>query len=367
MKLVLIYCLLVVTSLVRAQDASPDRWVDEGESTNINLPQNGRLIVTKSAVSDINTLENIAQWKMSDAPFDFFKIINATGVSNTFIPMLYGHNQSDLRASLFVTASTDYASDYGNEPILLFDARKYGNAETLSDGAEIANRTLFRWQSYKTPYMSLIANGSLGIGTTTPQAQLHTTGSVRFDGLPNAAGNALLMTNSNGNVVKNPIGPNSSLTFTTNSSTIHSLPRFGASNVLVNSQIFDNGNTIGIGGIPATDAKVTVYGVINALSDARTKRNIAPISNALQMVNQLNGYYYNWNTSDAKQVGLIAQEVETILPELVSHNENGTKFLNYDGLTPILIEAIKEQQKLLQEQATQIKELQKMIEKQKKR
>ena len=61
------------------------------------------------------------------------------------------------------------------------------------------------------------------------------------------------------------------------------------------------------------------------------------------------------------------QEVENVLPELVSHNESGTKFLNYDGLTPVLVEAIKEQQQLLQLQAAQIKELQKEIEKLKKR
>lgn len=367
MKTLIIIFISLVVIIAKAQDQSPDRWVDDGETTKITLPQNGRLSVTKNAVSDLYIMENVAQWKMSDAPLDFLKILNATGVSETFIPMFLGHNQTDNRASMFMIGSTNYNNDYGVEPIVIFDARKYGDAEALTDGSEIANRALFRWQSYKTPYMTLSAKGALGIGTITPQAQLHTTGSVRFEGVQGGLGNALLTTDAQGTLLRNFLPNNSTVAIATTSPAINSLPRFNQSNVLVNSQLYDNGTNIGIGGVPVPNAKVTVYGTINALSDARTKRNIAPIANALQIVNQLNGYYYNWNTSDEKQVGLIAQEVENVLPELVSHSESGTKFLNYDGLTPVLVEAIKEQQQLLKLQAAQIKELQKEIEKLKKR
>ena len=60
---------------------------------------------------------------------------------------------------------------------------------------------------------------------------------------------------------------------------------------------------------------------------------------------------------------MIAQEVEKVLPELVAETEQGTKFLNYDGITPVLVEASKEQQKQIEKQAKQIELLQKEIKK----
>ncbi len=63
--------------------------------------------------------------------------------------------------------------------------------------------------------------------------------------------------------------------------------------------------------------------------------------------------YYNWDRkkwpqkkfSEAKQIGLIAQDVETVVPEVVNTDNEGYKSLSYDKLTAVLIEAVKEQQK----------------------
>jgi flagellar biosynthesis chaperone FliJ len=96
------------------------------------------------------------------------------------------------------------------------------------------------------------------------------------------------------------------------------------------------------------------------------KKNLVQIENAIDIVNQLNGYNYEWKNSDEKQIGLIAQEVEKVLPEAVSENEKGTKFLNYDGIIPVLTEAIKEQQKTIKKQNDRIEQLFLEIEKLKK-
>lgn len=80
----------------------------------------------------------------------------------------------------------------------------------------------------------------------------------------------------------------------------------------------------------------------NSTSDVRLKANISTVENSLNVVKQLRGVTFNWKETDAKSIGVIAQEVEEILPELVSSGE--TKSVNYNGLIGILIEAVKEQQ-----------------------
>ncbi|MEQ9405648.1 MAG: tail fiber domain-containing protein [Cyclobacteriaceae bacterium] len=86
-------------------------------------------------------------------------------------------------------------------------------------------------------------------------------------------------------------------------------------------------------------------------SDARFKKNVKSIENALSKTSQLNGYTYNWNklakkqkgiTSDKEQVGVLAQELEEVFPQLVKTDEDGYKAVNYAALTAVLIEAVKE-------------------------
>jgi hypothetical protein len=89
---------------------------------------------------------------------------------------------------------------------------------------------------------------------------------------------------------------------------------------------------------------LTIAGIYSP-SDARLKKNIIPLQNSLLKIIQLKGHHYNWidKTSDASlQTGLLAQEVETQMPELVKTDEDGVKSVNYNGMIPYLVEAIKE-------------------------
>jgi hypothetical protein len=86
-----------------------------------------------------------------------------------------------------------------------------------------------------------------------------------------------------------------------------------------------------------------------ASSDERLKENLEPIGSAVEKVEQMTGYTYNWIPmedihvyGDMKDIGVIAQEVEKVLPELVSDRENGYKAVKYDKLTAVLIQAVKE-------------------------
>lgn len=88
-------------------------------------------------------------------------------------------------------------------------------------------------------------------------------------------------------------------------------------------------------------------------SDARLKKNIAAIPNGLEKILALHGVTFDWRQSEfperrfdgKKHVGLIAQEVEKVLPELVHTDNKGYRSVDYVAVVPVLVEAIKQQQK----------------------
>ena len=90
-----------------------------------------------------------------------------------------------------------------------------------------------------------------------------------------------------------------------------------------------------------------------ASSDEKLKDNLKPIENSLDKVFKLSGYEFDWNdkqeTYQGHDVGVIAQEVEKVLPEVVTTRDNGYKAVKYEKIVPLLIEAIKEQQKQIEE------------------
>jgi hypothetical protein len=84
-------------------------------------------------------------------------------------------------------------------------------------------------------------------------------------------------------------------------------------------------------------------------SDRRFKENITPIENALDKINQIGGYEFDWKEENKTEhgyeghdLGVIAQEIEAIAPELVQTRENGYKAVKYDKLVSVLIQAVKE-------------------------
>jgi len=84
--------------------------------------------------------------------------------------------------------------------------------------------------------------------------------------------------------------------------------------------------------------------VVFSTSDINLKKNITPITSALDKVCSLRGVTFDWNCShrSGRDAGVIAQDVEKVLPEIISIRGDGSKAVNYDGLIPLLVEAIKE-------------------------
>lgn len=82
---------------------------------------------------------------------------------------------------------------------------------------------------------------------------------------------------------------------------------------------------------------------VNSTSDANLKENIETIVGSIDILKDINGVKFVWKDLGTPSVGVIAQEVEQVLPELVSErSDNGTKSVNYNGLVGVLIEAVKE-------------------------
>jgi hypothetical protein len=95
----------------------------------------------------------------------------------------------------------------------------------------------------------------------------------------------------------------------------------------------------------------TTTGWVHA-SDKRLKTNIEPVTNALDIVKKLEGVYYNWKSSSKsdRQIGFLAQDVKKVLPEVVVGVEGDiskgeTLGMAYQNIVPVLVEALKEQQK----------------------
>jgi hypothetical protein len=99
---------------------------------------------------------------------------------------------------------------------------------------------------------------------------------------------------------------------------------------------------------------------ITEVSDERLKKDIESLKDALYLVTQLRGVSYRWKKdtlNSAKEIGLIAQEVEKVIPELVDTDEKGYKSVQYSHLVAYLVEAIKEQQKIISQSQKQIEKL----------
>jgi hypothetical protein len=111
-----------------------------------------------------------------------------------------------------------------------------------------------------------------------------------------------------------------------------------------------------------TDGTIKAKGDVVAYSssDRQLKDNILPIENALEKVKKIGGYTFNWNDKqtiyEGHDIGVIAQEIESVLPEVVTTRDTGFKAVKYEKIVPLLIEAIKEQQ-------TQIDELKELVNK----
>jgi len=201
--------------------------------------------------------------------------------------------------------------------------------------------------------MMIDYNGFVGLGTTSPSKKLVVVGSGTGEmwvgdagfGSGNYTGIGLGAALATGtyNILSSPTDPALYL----NRPSGYGM-YFRMNNA--DHMIIDSGGLVGIGTSPAT-YRLRVQGDIYATadviaySDARVKENVVTIDNALNKVTNLRGVYYTRKDEEVKKqnIGVIAQEVLDVVPELVSYSEESDQYaVKYQNITALLIEAIKE-------------------------
>jgi len=212
--------------------------------------------------------------------------------------------------------------------------------------------------------VTAINGGYVGIGVANPTNMLTLSSTAVISDPTIGAQYALGISNSGG--INGDIGIGSDTTngyIQSFNSKVLQLNSIGTNNVI----IAKSGGNVGIGTTPSSTYKLDVTGntritgtllttgAINSQgditafysSDERLKTNIKSITSALDKIDSINGVEYDWNTtlqSDhiGHDVGVIAQEIEQVLPEAVVTRDSGYKAVNYDKVIPLLLQAIKE-------------------------
>lgn len=279
-----------------------------------------------------------------------------------------------------------YLSNSANPYIMKTPQSRYGNPTdprtvvfnyewTVVSGTAIAwdfvSISAWRWWSIPNTWWHLYVDWNLGVGTNNPSNKLHVVGTGQFDHLKiTALTNTCLWADGAWNVVGTGCGSTSTSTWSSlwtaaangiyyNSwkvsiwtSTIPNTVTDSSGNVITPT-VYINGNLVITG---ASSGFVFSNGYW-FLSDKRLKKNISPIASALEKINALNGYMFTWRSNDRNDMWVIAQEVETVFPEIVNTDIAGYKSVEYGNLVAPLIEAIKELSKKVEQQAKEIEQL----------
>lgn len=216
--------------------------------------------------------------------------------------------------------------------------------------------------SSRSNAVTVLHNGNTGIGVLNPVTKLDVVGSNNWD-LSNTEGDFRIGNSSYR--IKMGIalaGGGAGAASIRSAGGIERL-NLGAGNTTLLTLNGASGR-VGIG-TEGPSEKLEVIGNVRATafitsSDARMKKQITPLRESLSLLLQLKGYNYYWkeeSIDSAKQIGLIAQEVRGLFPELVKENADGKLAVNYVGLIPVMIESIKSQQQQIDELKTMLEEV----------
>ncbi|MCP4634238.1 MAG: hypothetical protein GY855_15035 [candidate division Zixibacteria bacterium] len=215
------------------------------------------------------------------------------------------------------------------------------------------------------------APGGVGIGTNSIEDNhlLHVNGLAKFE----VGGGSIALSTPGGwpgIISYSTGGDRRDIVYNDNGMHITASTSSSAPGLTDGITILDGGNVGVKTAIPATDFDVN--GDIRCVSltqtsDIRFKKNISPINNALSNIMQIDGVKYNWKRelsndrkfSDKRQIGLVAQDVEEVYPELVNTDNQGYKSVSYSKMTAVLLEAIKELKKENDELKSRMENLEK--------
>ncbi len=241
-----------------------------------------------------------------------------------------------MRLGMRGTGTSTYQALDTNSGVLNYD----GNTSMTINATGSSSVIKFTTNGF-TERMRISAGGNIGIGTTSPSAALE---------VYNTSGNTLTLSKSSNypalvfkgasysNIIES--GDAYMLFYHNNAERM----RITAGGNILMGTSTDNGERLYVSGA------IRATGTITANSDISLKKNLAKIENALEKVEQINGYTYEFKEDDSKRhAGVIAQEIQGVLPEIVNKGNDGILGVEYGNISALLIEAIKEQQAQINE------------------
>ncbi len=307
---------------------------------------------------------------------------NVTGKRNVCIGQFAGFtNKSDY--NVFIGDQTGYSNDNGRYNLFMGYASGYKNVKGdgnlflgYQSGHENSEGHRNVFIGYNCGYNHTSGNDNLFLGNQAGQWDM-TGGNNIFIGNQAGQGNF----GGTNNVY---IGYQAGRNISGGTGNVFIGNQAGYSGTRSNELIIDNTNTATplIWGDFTADSLVingdlTYTGVLTSASDLRLKTNLIPLTNVLLNLEKIRGVYYNWKPEvqnipgrdNRRQIGVIAQELEKVYPELVYTNKKGYKTVDYTKLSAILIEAVKELQIQIikhQNDVDKLKEENKSLKKQQK-
>ena len=219
------------------------------------------------------------------------------------------------------------------------------DADNFIIGGQTGKGMIFCTNNLGQEKMRITTLGLVGLGTTTPAHKLDIANaggvSLRLNNTSSSADSFIQYDNTATNFSVG-VGSNGWFFYTGQTKRYDfwianniALQLASSQNLLIGTTT-DNGERLYVSG------SIRATGSITANSDARLKKNIERIENALEKVEQISGYTYNTIYDEDRHAGVIAQEIDKVLPEIVNKGNDGLMGVEYGNISALLIEAIKD-------------------------
>ena len=362
-----------------------------GNASNAYIAENARAILAGANISVTGTLSASGNVNLVNAGGGTFTV-GQTGL--TTATTLHGGltvnglavtvNNIAIRSNISINLDLDVGGITRLRGELILDTQTANRAATrlvvsnnlvymmngIRDASNnIANGSasdfIFSTWGGTTEHLRLTSLGNLGIGIANPSEKLHVNGNANFVNTSNSGtlrvtSNVTLQGSGSGTVTVGS-ATNQTTAMTVNGTLgVTGEGTFGT--LVVNSNVAlrgFGGGTVTVGLLGQTTTTMTVNGNliasgnVTAFSDVRAKENIVTIDSPLDKIMKMRGVYYtrkDLSEPTERHVGVIAQEIEEILPEVVltDTTENKNKSVAYGNIVAILIEGMKEQQKIIE-------------------
>jgi len=310
-------------------NTTTDKWIAGplGSELEIATISGTQTLTNKTIDGSQLVAASVANAKLTNSSTTIGTTAIALGASSTTLAGL-----TSVTSTAFVGALTGNASTVTTNANLTGDVTSTGNATTIgalkvTDGmlaGSISNAKLTNSSVTVSAGTGMSGGGAVSLGGTVTLTNAGVTSAVAGTGVGVSAGTGAVTIS-----IGQAVGTGASVQF--------------ANGYITTGLGVGTAAPVTAGLIRATNDVIAFYG-----SDERLKENITPIENSLDILKQINGYYFDWkempgvHENEGHDIGVIAQEIDAVLPEIVTTRDNGYMAVKYEKLVALLIQTNKE-------------------------